>query len=106
MNIIYRCDMGYTTDGSRAGPTEFGPRTCKKEAEFTPLAEVGNECRPIHAGKAPVVQNAMLTEYAGKGVEDQRSLPDVYYPNGLEYRCKPGYSTNGAPSGPTKISVR
>lgn len=30
----------------------------------------------------------------------------VYYPHGVEYRCRPGYSTNGASSGPTKITAR
>jgi hypothetical protein len=32
--------------------------------------------------------------------------PEVTFPHGVEYRCDPGYSVNGAASGPTKVTAR
>jgi hypothetical protein len=45
-----------------------------------------------------------MTEYGGNLVE---VVPqEVVFPKGVEYRCRPGYSSNGALSGPTKITAR
>jgi len=66
--------------------------------------EIAEPCHPISPGNAPTVANADMTEYAGNPV---RSLPvQVFYPNGVEYRCKPGYTSNGMSSGSTKITAR
>ena len=45
-----------------------------------------------------------ISSKGGEAVNSQ--TPEVSYPNGLEYRCNSGFSTNGAASGPTKIGVR
>lgn len=45
-----------------------------------------------------------MTEYAGRPVSSPQ--PEIFYPNGVEYKCNAGYSENGAPSGPTKLSSR
>lgn len=49
-----------------------------------------------------------MTEYAGQNARQPGKPfpPDVYYPNGVEYRCKDGYSENGSPAGKTKITSR
>jgi hypothetical protein len=100
--LIYRCDLGHTLDGTPQGATEFH-RQCLTDGSFSDL-EITDPCQPVSPGNAPTVANADLTEYAGNTVE---STPvQVFYPNGVEYRCKPGYSTNGMPSGPTKITAR
>jgi len=100
--LIYRCDLGHTLDGTPQGGTEFH-RHCLTDGSFSDI-EITEPCRPISAGNAPTIANADMTEYAGNAVE---STPvEVFYPNGVEYRCKPGYSTNGMPTGPTKITAR
>lgn len=65
-------------------------------------------CKPLFGGAAPVLQNADMTEYAGKNAQQPGKPfpPDVYYPNGVEYRCKAGHSENGSPGGKTKITAR
>jgi len=103
MHLEYNCDTGYTLDGSLTAATEF-QRHCLKDATFSDLPSE-RPCKPIHGGKAPALQNAIMTEYGGRPVAAD-SLPDIYYPNGLEYQCKAGHSENGSPSGPTKISSR
>jgi len=100
-DLVYRCDMGYTLDSTLAGGTQFQLH-CQKDGKFSAIAD--QPCQPISAGSAPIVKNADLKEYAGKVVD--RQDPPVFYPAGLEYRCKPGFSTTGSLSGPTKITVR
>jgi len=105
MHLEYSCDLGYTIDESATGHTKF-QRTCQKDGRFSALGD-GSTCKAIHGGKAPVLTNAAITEYAGKPVISERNSPvDVYYPHGLEYRCTSGYSENGSPSGRTKISTK
>jgi len=100
--LTYKCDMGYTLDSSPQGKTEF-VRDCHKDGHFSALPTAA-PCNPISAGNAPTIRNADMTEYDGKSVS--AFPPRVSYPNGLEYRCKPGYSTSGHPSGPTKITAK
>jgi len=99
--LVYRCDLGYTSDGSLQGSTEFG-RQCKVDGQFTDLV-AAIPCRPIAAGRSPTIGNADLKEYGGSRASGTVS---AFYPNSIEYRCRTGHSTNGAPSGPTKISAR
>merc|ERR1719359_2722015 len=94
--------MGYTLDGTRQGATQF-QRHCLKSGKFSDISSE-QPCKPIFAGNAPIVKNAVMREYAGRAV--QAFPPRVFYPNGLEYRCNPGYSSTGSPSGATKISSR
>jgi len=101
MHLMYRCDMGYTLDGSLQGRSAF-ERTCFKNASFSALPS-SQPCKPISA-VARNISNAVMAEYAGESVSVFPAR--VFYPKGLEYRCKPGYSTNGRPSGPTKMSAR
>jgi len=99
-HLVYRCDVGHTLDGTVGGTAEFD-RECKSDGSFS---HISYQCKPISPGNAPTMGNADLKEYDGRAVT---SLPvRVYYPKGVEYRCKPGYSTNGASSGPTKITAR
>jgi hypothetical protein len=102
VNLVYRCDNGYTLDGAVTGATQFS-RSCTKEGEFSELKDT-DKCQPINAGPAPTIGNAWMTEYAGKEVKD--FPPTLFYPKGVEYRCKRGYSTNGSPYGPRKMSAR
>jgi hypothetical protein len=101
-NLIYTCDQGYTLDSSVEGRHEF-QRHCQKDGKFSPLPS-DDPCKPISPGSAPTVGNAKLMEYAGMSVTFGN--PRIFYPDGLEYRCNPGYSTTGALSGPTKITTR
>jgi len=101
-HLEYTCDLGYTLDSTVHGATDF-QRHCLEDGEFSAL-EIEDPCHPISAGAAPSIGNAELAEYAGASVAS--ASVDVFYPNGVEYRCKPGYSTNGAASGPTKITAR
>jgi len=102
MNLQYSCDLGYTLDATPQGLVSF-QRTCHKSAAFSDLSSA-QPCRPISGGAAPTLANAVMTEYAGKPVTS--FPPQIQYPDGLEYRCAAGFSENGSPSGPTKISAR
>merc|ERR1719440_1881100 len=102
MHLEHLCDTGYTLDGTIEGKTVF-KRDCQHNGKFSDLASP-QPCKPISAGKAPIVKNAVMSEYAGKVVES--FPPTVEYPNGLEYRCQPGFTLTGSPNGPTKISAK
>jgi len=99
-NVMYNCDTGYTLDGTPRGSTQFR-RDCKVDGSFSSTSET---CKPIAAGPAPTIRHATMSEYAGRPVE--MFPPQVYYPNGLEYRCNAGYSTTGSSTAPTKITAR
>jgi hypothetical protein len=102
MHLEYLCDIGYSLDNTLDGEKLFA-RSCHKDASFSKLPSP-QPCQPITAGKAPSIQYASMSEYAGKPIEN--FPPTVYYPNGVEYRCSPGYSENGLPTGPTKIVAK
>jgi hypothetical protein len=102
MRLEYHCDAGYTIDGSPGGATHL-QRLCQTDGNFSEVTST-QLCKPISGGSAPVVENAVMVEYAGRPVTE--FPPSVYYPNGLEYQCKDGYTVNGSPSGSTKISSR
>jgi len=104
-DLVYRCDVGYTLDSTSHGASQYR-RTCKKNGKISaaPVANPSKPCKPISAGKAPVIGNAKITEYGGKKAPSGDF--NVFYPKGLEYRCNPGYSSNGSPSGATKFSTR
>jgi hypothetical protein len=104
MHLEYKCDAGYTLDSTPGGGTQF-QRHCLKSGAFSELS-LPQPCQPISAGQAPIIEGAHMTEYAGNPVGPEDSLPTVHYPHGLEYRCNPGFSENGSPSGPVKISTR
>jgi len=101
-HLVYNCDQGYTLDSTIGGQHAF-ERQCKRDGSFSALSS-SEPCKPISPGNAPSVGNADMAEYAGESVES--FPPRIFYPQGLEYRCKPGYSTTGALSGPTKITTR
>ena len=102
MRLEYHCDAGYTIDGSPGGATHL-QRLCQIDGNFSEVTST-QLCKPISGGSAPAVENAVMVEYAGRPVTE--FPPSVYYPNGLEYQCKDGYTVNGSPSGSTKISSR
>jgi hypothetical protein len=102
MQLIYQCETGYSLDGTPGGTSIF-ERHCLKDGTFSALSD-SHKCKPVHAGKAPEIPNADMTEYAGEPVTS--FPPELYYPDGVEYRCKPGFSDNGRPSGATKITSR
>jgi len=117
-SLVYSCDLGYTFDSTPGGRTEF-QRQCLSSGQFSALAD-SDPCHPVSPGEAPQIRNADWVEYAGQAVAGLGALSlhqdskvvavhpaiQVFYPKGLEYRCKPGYSTNGQGSGPTKITSR
>jgi len=104
MDLFYMCDTGYTLDGSIEGETMF-ERVCNKDGEFAALSEE-KPCKPISAGMAPMILMADMVEYAGKKIDTKEPPPMVTYPNGLEYKCQKGFSENGSPNGPTKITTK
>jgi len=95
MRLVYSCDTGYTLDGTPDGNTKF-QRSCQNDGDFSALSN-DDPCKPIAGGTAPILQNAVMTEYGGRSV-DAGTYPAIFYPNGLEYKCKAGYSENGSPS--------
>lgn len=120
MTLTYSCDAGYTLDGSVYGGSRFNI-DCKVDGKFSALpgsedaelmliasarypSSASTPCKAVSGGVAPTIANADMTEYAGRPVVD--FPPNIFYPNGLEYKCNPGFSENGSPSGATKISTR
>jgi len=100
-DLVYMCDLGHTLDATKDGKTEYH-RECTANGTFTP-APSSMPCHPVSPGDAPNITNADLTEYDGNNITQ---LPvRVEYPKGVEYRCRSGYSTNGALTGPTKITA-
>merc|ERR1719253_2559911 len=102
MHLQYNCDTGYSLDGTARGAKAF-QRHCQNNGAFSDLISA-QPCKPAYGGRAPTLQNAVMTEYAGRPVT--QFPPSVYYPNGLEYKCNAGYSENGSPNGATKMSSR
>jgi len=102
MQLKYNCDTGYTLDGTLQGAKEF-QRHCLSDGQFSELAPT-QHCLPIYGGVPPTLENALMAEYGGRPVTTTPT--SIHYPNGLEYRCYPGFTENGSPSGAVKISAR
>jgi len=102
MELSYECDKGYTLDGFKTGSTIF-KRQCLESGKFSDLTS-DKPCKAVTAGKAPAITDATLVEYSGNPVAASE-VPTLIarYPEGIEYRCKDGYSVNGHLSGMRKI---
>jgi hypothetical protein len=98
-DVQYECDKGYTLDQTPMGLHHFH-RACTKNGQFE---ETDAECKPIKHGEAPDVENAYIAMIEGEEVKDGESTPILYYPQGVEYKCRPGHTLNGGPSGQIKF---
>lgn len=76
--VEYTCDLGYTTNATAEGLDGFS-MMCKADGMF----ESNGTCQPVSCGTPPTLNQSSFA--AGKGVVQ-------YYPEVLEYKCKPGYS--------------
>jgi hypothetical protein len=72
-------------------------------ADGTFEATSTNACKPVSAGLVPEIPNAKLTEYNGFNVGEIDGPITAYYPDGVEYHCKPGFSLTGSPPDETKF---
>jgi len=104
MNLDYTCDAGHTLTG-KVGEAIPAPNTfrleCLKDGVFS---ELKDSCKPVSGGDAPSIKNADMTEYDGKPVKS--FPPEVFYPNGLEYKCREGFTDDGSENGKKKITAR
>lgn len=96
--VQYECDKGHSLTGVFGGGHHF-TRKCEKDGAFEASDA---ECKPMNAGAVPSVENAAVMQYAGRAVEAGESLI-AYYPQGIEYKCNPGYSLTGTLAGQTKF---
>jgi len=101
--LTYQCVMGYTLDGTPSGESTIH-KSCLKTGEFS-NADAELVCKPMST-VTPSIANAVMSKYAGEEVTSSSIPSRVTYPNGLEYKCKQGYSSNGSPSGQTSIIAR
>eukprot|EP00746_Dinoflagellata_sp_MGD_P162459 gnl/MRDRNA2_/MRDRNA2_90034_c0_seq1.p1 gnl/MRDRNA2_/MRDRNA2_90034_c0~~gnl/MRDRNA2_/MRDRNA2_90034_c0_seq1.p1 ORF type:complete len:2893 (+),score=610.94 gnl/MRDRNA2_/MRDRNA2_90034_c0_seq1:209-8680(+) len=81
--IEYKCEEGYTLDGSAEGDTTF-EITCQADKSFSESPE----CKPVVCGEAPEVENAKY---------DKDTLWE--YPKEIPYSCETGYTVDGKASG-------
>lgn len=88
--IDFECDMGYTTDGAKGGPTEFVV-TCEDLGYFTTDSVCVKESK---CGGLPQIKNAVPT---GKTTPDKKGEK-------VQYTCNDGYSLDGEKRVPGRTS--
>lgn len=88
--IDFECNMGYTTDGAKGGPTEFVVK-CEDLGYYTTDAVCSKESK---CGELPQIKNAMPT---GKSTPDKKGEK-------VQYTCNPGYSLDGEKRVPGRTS--
>lgn len=88
--IDFECNMGYTTDGAKGGPTEFVVK-CEDLGYYTTEATCVKESK---CGSLPQIKNAMPT---GKTTADKKGEK-------AQYSCNPGYSLDGEKRVPGRTS--
>lgn len=102
MKVPYRCDDGYTMNGTLIGDTLF-KMACQPDKSFAAFAESSNyteqvampACMPIACPPAlPIVDHATV-----------EGGPLFFELNEATYTCEPGYTTSGVADGPTSFEV-
>jgi len=75
--VVYKCEAGFTVDGSKDGETEFNA-VCSDMGYFKPdgVCVKASKC-----GKVPVIEHATLTPKKIEGA--------------VQFACNPGYSLDG-----------
>jgi hypothetical protein len=81
--IKYKCDKGYTVDGSPSGDGHFST-TCGADGNYGAILE----CKPVTCGEPEDVANSF------------RESGQVYFPDKRPYKCLEGFTTDG--EAPTK----
>jgi hypothetical protein len=100
MDVQYECDKGHTQTGTALGDHHFH-RKCLADGTFESSDAV---CKPVSAGKIPKVPSASLIALAGRHIgEDEEEDFTAVYPQGIEFKCKDGFSLDGAAAGRTKF---
>jgi len=90
--INYKCQPGFTVDGSVTGATAFD-MGCQANKTFSNSA---TSCQPITCGDAPTVSHA--TKGAGPMV--------MHFGQTNQYTCNSGYSLDGSSDGQTSFTVK
>jgi hypothetical protein len=99
--VRYACKRGYTLTGLPGGVAAFN-LGCKLDGTFTHTEE--KPCKPVSAGKTPIIANAVLAKYMG--YDEKEASVEAFYPHVIEYRCKNGFTDSGSPRGRRKFFAR
>jgi len=93
--LRYKCDEGYSTDGSQAQGKRAFSLQCKSDSTL-----VGwTECQKISCGTATVLPFTEL-------VEPKDATQAVLYEEEAKYKCPEGYTIKGKKDGKTEFSVK
>jgi hypothetical protein len=89
--ITYKCLPGHTVDETPGGLRNFSV-SCQSTGEFTH----GQKCKRVRCGPAMSIDHTTV-EKAEEG--------DQFFGDEIDYKCKPGYSTDQDPSGPKAFTL-
>jgi len=88
-DVKYKCDLGYTIDGTAKGDTHFTV-SCQKNGKYTDT----QECLPVSCGEPDEAGNAF------------RESGQVYFPSKRTYSCFKGFSLDGMAASAKEFDIK
>jgi hypothetical protein len=92
--LTYKCDSGYSMDGTPAQSRRSFQVQCKSDGMLHGLAE----CQPVSCGTAAVIEHTHL-------LSPDSSVDSIDYLESAKYECDHGYALGGIPDGEVKFTT-
>jgi hypothetical protein len=93
--LTYKCDQGYSMDGSPVEARRSFQIQCKADGVLHGLAE----CQPVSCGTPPVLEHTKL-------LAPDTSLESVDYLESAKYECDEGYALGGVAGGDASFAIK